>query len=106
MSKHRIMGLFSDFDQAFAANADISAHKIPGITVDDVTVKSPSEHPENEDVLGERPEHVPTSFLMGALFGITFGFSFLISALSSFLVQQQGGKAVVPLPSNFELTYE
>lgn len=106
MSKHRIMGLFSDFEQAFEMVADIRAHKIPGVSVDDVTVKSPIEHPEIEEVLGERPAHVPKFTLMGAVFGITFGFLFLTSAQASFLVQPQGGKPVVPLPSNIVLTYE
>ena len=106
MSKHRIMGLFSDFEQAFAAIADIRANKIPGVSVDDVTLKSPIEHPEVEEVLGERPSHVPKFTLMGATFGITFGFLMLASAQATFLVQPQGGKAVVPLPSNFVLTYE
>src|SRR3569832_1199344 len=104
--KHRIMGLFSDFDQAFAAISDIRGHKIPGVSVDDVTVKSPIEHPEIEEVLGARPAHVPKFTLMGALFGISFGFLFLFFVFASFLVQPQGGKAVVPLPSNIVLTYE
>lgn len=106
MSKHRIMGLFSDFDQAFAAIADIRANKIPGVTVDDVTLKSPIEHPEIEEVLGERTSHVPKFTLGGASFGISFGFLFLASAQASFLVQPQGGKPVVPVPSNIVLTYE
>jgi len=106
MSKHRIMGLFSDFEQAFAAIAEIRAHQIPGVSVDDVTLKSPIEHPEIEEVLGERSSHVPKFTLMGATFGITFGFLFLASAQATFLVQPQGGKAVVPFPSNFVLTYE
>lgn len=106
MSKHRIMGLFSDFDQAFEVITDIRAHKIPGVSVDDVTLKSPIEHPEIEEVLGERPAHVPKFTLAGALFGATFGFLFLASAQANFLVQPQGGKPVVPLPSNIVLTYE
>lgn len=106
MSKHRIMGLFSDFDQAFEAIADIRAKKISGVSVDDVTLKSPIEHPEIEEVLGERTSHVPKFTLMGAVFGITFGFLFLASAQATFLAQPQGGKPVVPLPSNFVLTYE
>ena len=106
MSKHRIMGLFSDFEKAFAAIADIRANKIPGVSVDDVTLKSPIEHPEIEEVLGERPSHVPKFTLMGAVFGMTFGFLMLASAQATFLVQPQGGKAVVPLPSNLTLTYE
>lgn len=106
MSKHRIMGLFSDFEQAFAAIVDIRANKIPGVTVDDVTLKSPIEHPEVEEVLGERPSHVPKFTLMGAVFGITFGFLFLASAQANFLAQPQGGKPVVALPTNIVLTYE
>jgi hypothetical protein len=100
------MGLFSDFEQAFAAIADIRANKLPGVSVDDVTLKSPIEHPEIEEVLGERTSHVPKFTLMGAVFGITFGFLFLASAQATFLVQPQGGKPVVPLPSNLVLTYE
>ena len=44
--------------------------------------------------------------MMGATFGITFGFLMLTSAQATFLVQPQGGKPVVPLPTNFVLTYE
>jgi len=43
---------------------------------------------------------------MGALFGMSFGFFFLCTAQANFLVQPQGGKPVVPLPSNIVLTYE
>ena len=43
---------------------------------------------------------------MCTTFGITFGFLFLASAQATFLVQPQGGKAVIPLPSNIVLTYE
>lgn len=106
MSKQRLMGLFRDFDEAFAAVADIRGDKVSGVTLDDVTLSSPIEHPEVEEVLGERPAHVPKFTLMGAAFGITFGFLFLASAQATFVVQPQGGKAVVPLPSNFVLTYE
>ncbi|HHH35664.1 MAG TPA: DUF3341 domain-containing protein [Gammaproteobacteria bacterium] len=106
MRKGRILALFSNFDEAFAAVSDIRHYKIPGVSVDDVTVISPIEHPEIEEVLGERPSHVPKFTLVGATFGLTFGFLFLASAQANFLVQPQGGKPVVPLPSNFVLTYE
>ena len=49
---------------------------------------------------------MPKFTLVGALFGLTFGFLFLASAQATFLVQPQGGKPVVPLPSNFVLSYE
>ncbi len=104
--KYRVLGLFSDFEEAFAAIADIRQYKVPGVSVDDVRLMSPIEHPEIEEVLGERPAHVPKFTLAGAIFGITFGFLFLASAQANFLVQPQGGKPVVPLPSNIVLTYE
>ncbi len=106
MSKKRLMGLFADFDEAHDAIADIRRNEVPGITVDDVTMKSPIEHPEVEEVLGERPVYIQRFTLFGAIFGVTFGFLFLSGAQATFLVQPQGGKAVIPLPSNFVLIYE
>jgi len=106
MSKQRILALFSDFDEAHAAIADIRRNEVPGVTVDDVTMKSPIEHPEVEEVLGERPVHIQKFTLFGALFGVTFGFFFLSGAQATFLVQPQGGKAVIPITSNFVLMYE
>jgi hypothetical protein len=104
--KHRVMGLFSNFREAFNVIDEIGSGKIAGLTVDDVRTISPIEHPEIDEILGERPSPVPKFTLTGAIFGPTFGFLFLTSAQASFLVQPQGGKAVVPLPSNFVLTYE
>jgi hypothetical protein len=106
MKRYYVMGLFSNFEEAFATISDIRQHAIPGVSVDDVTLKSPIEHPEIEEVLGDRGSPVPKFTLFGALFGLTFGFLFLASAQANFLVQPQGGKPVVPLPSNFVLTYE
>jgi Alternative complex III, ActD subunit len=106
MSKQRIIGYFTDFEQAFAAIAEIRGNKLPGVSIDDVTLKSPIEHPEIEEILGERPAHVPKFTLMGAVFGLTFGFFMLASAEATFLVQPQGGKPVIPLPSNLVLCYE
>lgn len=106
MKTHRVKGLFSNFEEAFAALSDLRHSKVPGITIDDVTLNSPIEHPEIEEVLGERPAHIPKFTLGGATFGLVFGFLFLASAQANFLVQPQGGKPVIPLPSNFVLVYE
>ena len=106
MSRKRMMGLFGDFDEAHDAIADIRRNEVPGLTVDDVTMTSPIEHPEVEEILGERPVHIQKFTLFGALFGLTFGFLFLSGAQATFLVQPQGGKPVIPLPSNFVLMYE
>lgn len=106
MKKYRIMGLFANFEEAFNVIAEIRANKVPGVSVDDVTTMSPIEHPEIDEVLGERSAPVPYFTLCGAICGLTFGFLFLASAQANFLVQPQGGKPVIPLPSNFVLTYE
>lgn len=106
MKTHRVKGLFSNFDEAFAALSDLRHSKVPGINIDDVTMNSPIEHPEIEEVLGDRPAHIPKFTLGGATFGLIFGFLFLASAQANFLVQPQGGKPVIPLPSNFVLVYE
>lgn len=106
MKRYYVMGLFSNFEEAFSTISEIRSHAIPGVTVDDVTLKSPIEHPEIEEVLGDRGSPVPKFSLFGAIFGICFGFLFLAAAQANFLVQPQGGKAVIPLPSNIVLTYE
>ena len=106
MKRYHIMGLFSNFEEAFAAISDIRDKKIPGVTVDDVTLKSPIEHPEIEEILGDRGSPLTKIALCGAIFGIVFGFLFLAAAQATFLVQPQGGKPVIPLPSNIVLTYE
>jgi len=106
MKRYYIMGLFSNFEEAFAAISDIRDHKVPGVSVDDVTLKSPIEHPEIEEVLGDRGSPVPKFGLYGAIFGMIAGFFFLASGQATFLVQPSGGKAVIPLPSNIVLAYE
>ena len=106
MNKRRMLALFGDFAEAHDAIADIRRNEVPGVTVDDVNMKSPIEHPEVEEVLGDRPVHIQKFTLFGALFGLVFGFLFLASAQASFLVQPQGGKPVIPLPSNLVLVYE
>ena len=106
MKRYYVMGLFSNFEEAFAAISEIRDHKVPGVSVDDVTLKSPIEHPEVEEILGDRGSPVPKFALFGSIFGIIFGFFFLAAGQATFLVQPSGGKPVIPLPSNIVLTYE
>ncbi|MBL4747650.1 MAG: DUF3341 domain-containing protein [Magnetovibrio sp.] len=101
-----MLGLFGDFEKAFEVIADIRHYKVPGVTVDDITLKSPIEHPEIEDVLGERTCHIPKFSFAGGLFGFCFTFIFLASAQANFLAQQQGGKSIITVPSNIVLAYE
>ncbi|MCK5165999.1 MAG: DUF3341 domain-containing protein [Rhodospirillaceae bacterium] len=106
MAQHRVFGLFADFEQAFEVVAGIRKYEVPGITVDDVRIKSPIEHPEIEDVLGERPTNISKWAFGGGLFGLVFGFFFLAGAQANFTVQPQGGKPVITIPSNLVLAYE
>lgn len=106
MKKYRIMGLFSNFREAFKVVDEIKVGKLSGVSLDNVSTMSPIEHPEIDEVLGNRPSPVPKFTLVGALFGMTFGFLFLASAQATFLVQPQGGKPVIPIPANIVLSYE
>lgn len=106
MKKYHLLGLFSNFDEAFAAISDIRHYKIPGVSVDDVTLLSPIEHPEIEEVLGDRGSHIPKFTLAGALFGGIGGFIFLAAAQANFLIQPQGGKPIISIPINIVLSYE
>lgn len=106
MSKHRLLAMFKDFDDAFDVVDKIKAKSLSGVEVEDINMMSPIEHPDVDEKLGKRPVNIQYFTLMGAIFGLTFGFFFLASAQASFLVQPQGGKPVVPLPTNFVLMYE
>ncbi len=106
MSKHRLLAMFKDFDDAFDVVDKIKAKSVAGVAVEDINMMSPIEHPDVDERLGKRPVNIAYFTLLGAIFGLTFGFFFLASAQASFLVQPQGGKPVIPLPTNFVLMYE
>lgn len=103
---HRILGLFSNFEEATAAIQDIRCNKVPGVEVKDVTLKSPIEHPDVEEALGERPVYVQYFTFFGGLFGLVGSWLWISAAQATFLVQPQGGKPVVTLVTNFVLNYE
>ncbi len=103
---YRVLGMFSNFDEATAAIQDIRCGKVPGVSVKDVTLKSPIEHPDVEEALGDRSVHVQFFTLGGGLFGLIGSWLWITAAQATFLVQPQGGKPVVTLVSNFVLNYE
>ncbi len=103
---HRILGLFSNFDEATAAIRDIRCNRVPGVTVDDITLKSPIEHPDVEEELGDRRVFVQRFTFIGAIFGMVGSWVWISAAQATFLVQPQGGKPVVTVVSNFVLNYE
>ena len=102
----RMLGLFSNFDEATNAIYDIRASKVAGLSVQDVTLISPIEHPDVEEALGDRPVRVQYFTFFGGLFGLVGSWLWIAAAQASFLVQPQGGKPVVTLVSNFVLSYE
>jgi hypothetical protein len=107
MSKRHLLALFSDFDEAEKVVKELRAVNIKGFDSNkDMTVKSPIEHPEVEEFLGDKPVHVQWFTLGGALMGGLLAFLLISSAQGNFFDQVKGGKPVVPLPPNFVLTYE
>lgn len=106
MTTKRILGLFNDFDQASAALRDLRSANMPYLNWNDVTIKSPIEHPDVESVLGVRPIPVRIYTLIGGLLGGSLGFIGIATAQGNFFSQLKGGKPIIPLPPDFVLTYE
>lgn len=102
----RILGLFDNFDEASNAIHEVRHANIPELKMDEITVKSPIEHPEVENVLGDRKSSVRKYTLVGALLGGSLGFMCIAAAQGNFFAQQKGGKPIIPLPPDFVLTYE
>lgn len=107
MSKRHLLAIFSDFDQAEAAVKELRNATIKGFdSGKDMIVKSPIEHPEVEQFLGDKPVYVQWFTLGGALMGGLLGFFLISGAQANFYSQVKGGKPIVPFPPNFVLTYE
>lgn len=106
MSQRHILALFNNFEEAEGAIYQLRAAKIEGFNFDDLTLKSPIEHHEVEDILGDRPANVQWFTLVGALMGGLLGFFLISGAQANFYMQMKGGKPIVPFPPNFVLTYE
>lgn len=107
MSQRHILALFSNFDEAEAVVKELRNSSIKGFDVnDDMIVKSPIEHPEVTEFLGDKPVYVQWFTLVGAVMGGLLGFFLISGAQANFYAQLKGGKPIVPLPPNFVLTYE
>ncbi|MDO9101680.1 MAG: DUF3341 domain-containing protein [Candidatus Nitrotoga sp.] len=106
MSQRHLLALFNDFDEAVAAIAELRGANIKGFDIDDLILKSPIEHPEVEEVLGDKPVNVQWFTLVGACMGGLLAFFLVASAQANFFSQIKGGKPIVPLPPDFVLTYE
>jgi hypothetical protein len=106
MSQQHLLAMFNNFDEAEAVIAELRSTKIKGFNFDDLILKSPIEHHEVEDILGDRPANVQWFTLFGAVMGGLLGFFLISGAQANFYAQLKGGKPIVPLPANFVLTYE
>jgi len=106
MTIKRVLGLFKDFDQASAALRELREANLPQLNWDDVTIKSPIEHPDVEDVLGVRSIPVRNYTLIGAILGGSLGFLGIATSQGNFFSQLKGGKPIIPFPPDFVLTYE
>jgi len=107
MSKRHLLALFNNFDEAEAVVKELRGLRLKGFDADkDMVVKSPIEHPEVEQFLGDRPVRVQRFTLAGALTGGLLAFTLISASQGNFFAQMKGGKPIVPFPPNFVLTYE
>lgn len=106
MSTLRILGLFNDFGAASDSIREVRHGNFPALKIEDVTIKSPIEHPDVEELLGERPAPIRKYTLAGALKGLLLGFLFLAASQGNFFAQQKAGKPIIPIPPDLVLTYE
>src|SRR5271169_4951750 len=104
--KSYVLALFNDFEEAAHAIAALRESRLEGFKMQDVTLKSPIDHPECAAELGERPVYIQLFTLMGAVLGSSLGFLAISSAQANFLRQPRGGFPIVPVPPNMVITYE
>jgi hypothetical protein len=107
MSQRYLLALYNNFDEAEAVVKELRTTSIKGFNVnDDLTIKSPIEHPEVEEFLGEKPINVQWFTLVGATLGGLLAFFLIAGSQANFYAQMKGGKPIVPIPPDMVLTYE
>ncbi len=104
--KSHILALFADFHQATKTITALREASIPGFRMQDVTLKSPIDHPECAEALGPRPVYIQVFSLMGAVLGSSLVFLGIASAQANFLRQPRGFFPIVPIPPDMVITYE
>ena len=107
MGTRHLLALFNNFDEAEAVVRELRSVSLNGFDASkDMIVKSPIEHPEVEEFLGDKPVRVQWFTLAGALGGGSLAFLLISASQGNFFAQMKGGKPIVPFPPNFVLTYE
>jgi hypothetical protein len=104
--KSYILALFADFHEAAKTLAALRGSSIPGFRMQDVTLKSPIDHPECAEELGSRPVYIQIFSLLGAVLGSSLVFLGISSAQANFLRQPRGFFPIVPIPPDMVITYE
>ena len=107
MSQRYLLALYNNFDEAEKVVSELRNSNIKGFNAaDDMVIKSPIEHPEVEEFIGEKPVRVQWFTLLGATLGGLLAFWLISGSQANFYAQMKGGKPIVPFPPNFVLTYE
>lgn len=107
MSQRYLLALYNNFDEAEAVVKELRSTDIKGFDVNrDLTIKSPIEHPEVEEFLGDKPVNVQWFTLIGATLGGLLAFWLIAGSQGNFYAQMKGGKPIVPIPPDMVLTYE
>lgn len=104
--KSNTMALYNNFDEAGRVIDDLKAANLPGVSMEDVIIKSPIEHPEVSAKLGERPVRIQWFTLLGVLVGPITVVTGIASAQATFIYQVRGGRPVIPVPPDLVLMYE
>ena len=105
--RHLLFALFEDFDKAREAVAELKILDLKELAVENIELYSPIEHPEVEEILGEIRQPIQRFTFFGAVTGAILTFIFVAAAAQSmFTVQPQGGKPVIPIPTDLVITYE
>jgi Alternative complex III, ActD subunit len=102
-----LFALYDDFDRARDVVADLKILDLKELVVEDIELYSPIEHPEVEEILGDISQPIQRFTFFGAITGAICGFLLVAAAAQAmFTVQPQGGKPVIPLPTDLVITYE
>ncbi|MDQ6950701.1 MAG: DUF3341 domain-containing protein [Mariprofundales bacterium] len=108
--KHPKYILFATFDNFTKARDVVMELKVLDLRekiIDDIDLFSPIEHPDVEEMLGEIHQPIQRFTFFGAVTGALCSFLLVAAAAQSmFTVQPQGGKAVIPLPTDIVIAYE
>jgi Protein of unknown function (DUF3341). len=107
VKRQLLFALFEDFDKAREAVAELKILDLKELAVENIELYSPIEHPEVEEILGEIRQPIQRFTFFGAITGAILTFIFVAAAAQSmFTVQPQGGKPVIPIPTDLVITYE